>query len=46
LLPVPDRIALNAETLFAPSLVARFGQQFLVLMLAHLLSSFLDHTAQ
>jgi hypothetical protein len=43
---VPGRIALKAERLFAPSLMARFSQQFLVFMLAHLLSAFLDHAAQ
>jgi hypothetical protein len=43
---VPGGIAFKADGLSAPSLVARFGQQFLVLMLAHLLSAFLDHAAQ
>jgi hypothetical protein len=43
---VPERIASKTGELSAPSLMARFGQQFLVFMLAHLLSAFFDHTAQ
>jgi len=46
LLPVPGRIALKADRLFAPSLMARLGQQFLVFVLTHLLAAFFDHTAQ
>jgi len=36
----------KADRLFAPSLMARFGQQFLVFVLTHLLAAFFDHTAQ
>jgi hypothetical protein len=43
---VPDRIALKADWLFASSLMARLGQQFLVFVLAHLLAALFNHTAQ
>jgi hypothetical protein len=45
-LPVPGCIALKADRLFAPSLMARLGQQFLVFVLTHLFAAFFDHTAQ
>jgi len=41
-----SRIALKADGLSAPSLMARLGQQFLVFVLSHLFSAFFDDTAQ
>jgi hypothetical protein len=37
---------LKVNGLFAPSLMARLGQQFLVFVLAHLFPAFFDDTAQ
>jgi hypothetical protein len=46
-LPVTGgHIALKADGLSAPSLMARLGQQFLVFVFPHLFSAFLDDAAQ